>query len=302
MTKKIKKGIFLAILAAALYAISAPLSKILLQYIPPMLMAGLLYLGAGAGMGAIWLFRKCIKINKAEAKLTKKEMPFVIAMVVLDIAAPVSLMTGLNMTTAANASLLNNFEIVATAVIALVMFKEVISPRLWAGVALITASSFILSFEDITSFSFSYGSLFVLLACVCWGIENNCTRKISLKDPMQIVLIKGIFSGLGSVITGLIIGERLTVLFSVVAALGLGFVSYGLSIFFYVYAQRELGAARTSAFYAVAPFIGVAISLIIFRSDIGYAFIAALVIMIFGAYFASSDKPLFKKNIRNGSQ
>ena len=129
----------------------------------------------------------------------------------------------------------------------------------------VTLSCALLSFEDIASLQFSYGSLFILLACVCWGFENNCTRKISFKDPQQIVLLKGIFSGLGSLVIGLIIGERVTVLWSVFAVLGVGFVAYGLSIFFYVYAQRYLGAARTSAYYAVAPFLGTALSLIIFR-------------------------------------
>lgn len=296
MSKNIKKGIGFAVLAAALYAIGAPLSKLLLGVMPPTLMAGFLYLGAGAGMVIVWLFRKCRKDKKTEAKLTKKDFSLIIAMIILDIAAPIFLMYGLSLTTAANTSLLNNFEIVATSVIALVMFKEAISSKLWIGIVLITISSLILAFEDITtSFSFSYGSLFVILACICWGFENNCTRKISSKDPLQIVLIKGIFSGIGSVIIGLIIGERMTALWSVFAALGLGFVAYGLSIFFYVYAQRELGAARTSAYYAVAPFIGVVLSLIIFKNSINYIFIIASIIMVIGAYLSSNDKPFFKK-------
>lgn len=119
----------------------------------------------------------------------------------------------------------------------------------------VTLSCGILSFEDISSLRFSYGSLFVLLATICWGFENNCTRKISSKDPLQIVLLKGIFSGIGSLIIGLFIGERIEALWSIVAVLCVGFVAYGLSIYFYVYAQRLLGAARTSAYYAVAPFI-----------------------------------------------
>lgn len=284
------KGVFLAILAAALYAINLPLSKILLDYMPSTLMAGFLYIGAGIGMGIIAIVRKIGKQEKREAKLTKAELPFTVAMIVLDIVAPIFLMLGLKSTTAANASLLNNFEIVATAIIALVVFKEKISPKLWLGILFVTVSCALLSVEDISELKFSYGSLFILLACVCWGFENNCTRKISSKDPMQIVLLKGTFSGLGSIIIGLILGERVTVLWSVFAVLGIGFVAYGLSIFCYVYAQRELGAARTSAYYAVSPFIGTLLSLIIFREIPHYTYYIALALMLIGVYIINPEK------------
>jgi len=291
----IKKGIAFAILAAALYSINAPFSKILLEFIPPTLMAGFLYVGAGIGIAFIALIRKIKKYETKELKLTKSELPYTIAMIILDIAAPICLLFGLNATTAANASLLNNFEIVATAIIALMVFKEKISPRLWFGIFFITLSCGILSFEDVSSLHFSYGSLFVLLSAICWGFENNCTRKISSKDPLQIVLLKGIFSGIGSLIIGLYMGERTASLWSIFAVLCIGFIAYGLSIYFYVYAQRLLGAARTSAYYAVAPFIATILSLIILREipDITYYF--ALVLMIIGAWLSSQDKPLIRK-------
>ncbi|MFC2476436.1 MAG: DMT family transporter, partial [Catonella sp.] len=279
----------------ALYSINAPFSKILLEFIPPTLMAGFLYVGAGIGITFIALIRKMKKHETKELKLTKSELPYTIAMIILDIAAPICLLFGLNATTAANASLLNNFEIVATAIIALMVFKEKISPRLWFGIFFITLSCGILSFEDVSSLHFSYGSLFVLLSAICWGFENNCTRKISSKDPLQIVLLKGIFSGIGSLIIGLYMGERTASLWSIFAVLCIGFIAYGLSIYFYVYAQRLLGAARTSAYYAVAPFIATILSLIILREipDITYYF--ALVLMIIGAWLSSQDKPLIRK-------
>ena len=288
-------GIFLAILAAALYALNSPLSKILLDYMPSTLMAGFLYVGAGVGMGIIALIRKTAKINQSEENLTRSDLPYTVAMVILDIAAPIFLLLGLSFTTAANASLLNNFEIVATSIIALMIFKEKISPRLWAGIVFVTLSCTLLSFEDISSLQFSSGSLFILLACLCWGIENNCTRKLSDKDPLQIVVVKGLCSGAGSIIIGLALGERITVWWSILAVLGVGFVAYGLSIFFYVYAQRSLGAARTSAYYAVAPFIGAFLSLIIFRDMPKYTYFIALALMIVGAWLCSSDEPIFKK-------
>lgn len=221
MDTKTRKGILFALLAAALYAVNSPFSKILLAYMPSTLMAGFLYIGAGVGMIAIALIRRIRKTAKTETRLTKSELPYTIAMILLDIAAPICLLIGLKSTTQ-QASLLNNFEIVATAIIALMVFKEKISSRLWLGIVFVTLSCTVLSFEDITSLQFSYGSLFILLAGLCWGFENNCTRKISSKDPMQIVLLKGIFSGLGSVIIGLVIGKRITALWSVFAVLGVG--------------------------------------------------------------------------------
>ena len=287
MVTKNTRGIFLAILAASLYAVNAPFSKILLNSMPSTLMAGFLYIGAGLGTAVIAILRKMSGHSGLEEKLTRTELPFTIAMIILDIAAPICLLLGLSMTTAANASLLNNFEIAATAFIALLVFKERISPRLWLGIIFVTVSCLILSFEDISSLHFTKGSLFVLLAACCWGLENNCTRKISSKDPLQIVLLKGIFSGGGSLAIGFMIGERIQELWSIPCTLLLGFIAYGLSIYTYVYAQRLLGASRTSAYYAIAPFIGVFLSLIIFQEIPGINFFIALVFMLLGAWLSS---------------
>lgn len=289
MTPKQKNATFFAILAAALYALNAPMSKLLLGHIPPTMMAGFLYLGAGLGLLVVGMIQKRSGRIHRELPLTKVERPYTIGMVVLDIAAPIFLMLGLTMTSAANASLLNNFEIVATSLIALFIFKEIISKRLWLAISLVTLSSLILSVEDISSFQFSFGSIFVLLACICWGFENNCTRKLSSKNPLQIVVIKGIGSGLGSLIIALLIKENFPEVFYILMALLLGFIAYGLSIFFYIHAQRELGAAKTSAYYAVAPFIGVVLSLVLFWEAPTVSFIVALLIMIAGTYLAATD-------------
>ena len=291
------KGIALAVLAAALYAINAPFSKLLLQHVPATLMAGLLYIGAGIGMAVIAALR-WLKGEKSDYKgFSNAELPYIIGMIALDIAAPICLMLGLKYTTAANASLLNNFEIVATAVIALAVFKESISPRLWLGIAFVTASCALLSFEDMSGLRFSGGSLLVLLAAVCWGLENNCTRMLSFGDPLKVVLLKGIFSGTGSLIIGFCAGERLAAPQYIPAVLILGFVAYGLSIFFYVRAQRLLGAARTSAYYAVAPFIAAALSLVILKERPAPTYFAALLLMAAGAGLASGDKPLLQKRL-----
>jgi len=281
-----KRAVFYAVLAAALYAINAPVSKLLLSEIPSTMMAGLLYLGAGTGMYLMEKFGK----RKEEQPLSKKELPYTAAMVILDIAAPVFLMIGLTQCSAANASLLNNFEIVATSVIALIVFKEKISPRLWVAIAFVTISSILLSFEDMSSLQFSWGSLFVLLACVCWGFENNCTRMLSSKNPAQIVIIKGFGSGLGAIVLSLAAGERFFQIGYILLALLLGFVAYGLSIYFYIYAQRDLGAAKTSTYYAVSPFIGAGASLVIFREMPSVIFVIALIVMAIGTYLVTTDQ------------
>lgn len=283
------KAISFAVMAAMLYAISSPLSKLLLKEVPPALMASFLYLGAGLGMSIIGFIKNKKYKKKTDAMLTKKELPFIIGMVVLDIAASIFLMIGLNKTTSANVSLLNNFEIAATSLIALLVFKESISKRLWAAITLITLSSVILSVKDISSFSFSFGSILVLLACICYGLENNYTRKLSVKDPLEVVVIKGFGSGIGSLLIAFTLGEKTNNIPYIITALLLGFLAYGIGICLYIYAQRDLGAARTSAYYAVSPFIGVGLSLIIFKEIPTLSFVTALVIMIIGAFFASSE-------------
>lgn len=283
-----------AIFAAALFGMSAPFSKLLLTKLSPLFLSALLYLGAGLGMLAIDNFKRLIKIERVEARLTKNELPYVILMVLLDVLAPISLMFGLEMTSAANAALLNNFEIVATAIIALIIFREAIANRLWLSIMLITLSSIILSVADWSSFTFSLGSIFILLACISWGFENNCTRKLSIKDPLQVVIIKGFGAGIVALAIAIFYKSIQLDIIYIVLSLVLGFFAYGMSIFFYVRAQRNLGAARTSAYYAIAPFIGVLISYIIFKESITIKFVIAFIIMLAGTYLAVAEKHVHK--------
>lgn len=278
-----------AVVAAALYALNVPFSKILLGYAEPTMMAAFLYLGAGLGMFVLSLVSRAAGKASSTELLTKKELPYTIAMVVLDIIAPILLMFGIRSSNAANVSLINNFEIVATSVIALFVFKEVISPRLWTAIALVTAASVILSFEGSGAFVFNTGSVFVFGACVCWGIENNCTRMISNKSSVEIVVIKGTFSGLGSLIVALLMGQSIPSVLLGVSVLLLGFVAYGLSIYFYVMAQKDLGAAKTSAYYSVAPFLGVAFGMLILGERPAIQFYAALIVMVISTWFLIKD-------------
>ena len=274
------KAIILAFLAALFYAVNVPCSKVLLSDVAPTFMAAFLYLGAGLGVGIMYLFR--FKNEKRSDKLDRTDIPYTIGMVVLDIIAPILLMMGISTGSAANASLLGNFEIVATTLIAFVIFKEKVSWKLWIAIVLVTVSSIIISFGGMDSLKFSIGSLLVIGATICWGLENNCTRNISGKSTYQIVTIKGLCSGIGSFIIALTLKESLPGVKTIIVILILGFVAYGLSIFTYVRAQNALGAAKTSAYYAASPFIGVLLSVIFLREQLTAVFLIAMLVMIVG--------------------
>lgn len=281
------KAIMFAFLAAVFYAINVPISKVLLQHVGPTTMAALLYLGAGIGIGIMSLFNKKDR-EKAES-LTKAELPYIVGMIVLDIAAPIFLMLGISYGSSANASLLGNFEIVATTVIALILFKEAVTKRLWLAIGLITLSSILLSFEGTDSFHFSYGSLLVIMATVCWGLENNCTRELSSKSTYQIVMLKGLCSGLGALVIALVKKESFPGIGYIAIALALGFVAYGLSIFVYVRAQNVLGAAKTSAYYAVNPLIGSLLAFVFLSESLSWMYVIALIVMVIGSALVVVD-------------
>lgn len=287
MEKNKLKAIMFAFLAAVFYAINVPISKVLLQHVGPTTMAALLYLGAGIGIGMMSLFNKKDR-EKAES-LTKAELPYIVGMIVLDIAAPIFLMLGISYGSSANASLLGNFEIVATTVIALILFKEAVTKRLWLAIGLITLSSILLSFEGTDSFHFSYGSLLVIMATVCWGLENNCTRELSSKSTYQIVMLKGLCSGLGALVIALIKRESFPGIGYIAIALALGFVAYGLSIFMYVRAQNVLGAAKTSAYYAVNPLIGALLAFVFLSESLSWMYVIALIVMVIGSALVVVD-------------
>ena len=258
MKAKSSSTIF-AILAAALYALSAPVGKVLLGHAGAAMMAAFLYLGAGLGL-ALW---GRIVPDRETSPITRQDLPYILGMILLDIAAPILLMLGLQRTGSANASLLNNFEIVATSLIAWLLFREKLSRRLSLAIVLVTFASIVLGYEGSESLRFGAGSALVLAAACCWGLENNCTRMLSRCSSVQITTIKGIFSGLGSLIVAFCAGESLPGLRWIPAILLLGFVAYGLSINFYIKAQKELGAAKTSAWYSIAPFLGVVFGIVL---------------------------------------
>ncbi len=280
----IKNKINIATLSAVFFAVCIPFAKILTSYIGYAMLGGFLYFGAGIGLSIIGLFSK-----KSANKLTTQELPVMVAIVLLDISAITLLMFGISKTTGANASLLGNFELVCTSLFAYIIFKEAVSKRLMPAIMLITAACCILTFEGIESLVFNRGSLFVLLSALCWGLENNFTRKVSSKNTAQITTIKGLCSGMGSLILAIILKENFPAVKYIVFALLLGFISYGISVCLYIYAQRFLGAVKTGAYYSLSPFIGVIFCLIFLRELPNIQFYIALIFMIIGTILVIKD-------------
>lgn len=281
-----------AILAALLFGISAPLAKVLLGNIEPIPLAAFLYLGSGIGLFLYQSIRHfASKQNIAEASLSKKDFPWLLGAIIFGgIIAPIILMISLQKTPASTASLLLNFESVATTFIAFIIFKENIGKRVGLAVGLITLSSILLSWDFSNQWGLSIGALGVIFACICWGIDNNFTRNISAKNPFSIVKIKGIGAGLFSLFLSFLLKNPMPDLKIILGAMLLGFFSYGLSIVLFVLAMRDLGSARTSAFFGTAPFIGAILSFLIYNSLPNVMFIIALPIMILGTILLFKDE------------
>jgi len=285
-------AILMALAAAVLFGISAPLSKLLLGDILPLPLAALLYFGGGAGALLFKLGRTAIsKKPKAEADITKKDIPWLAGMILAGgVAAPVILLFSLKATPAATASLLLNFEAVSTAIIATVFFKEALGKRVWAAIALITASAVLLTWNPSEEWGFSLGALGVVGACVLWGVDNNLTRNVSAKDPLTITSVKGLGAGTVSLILSLAAGSPFPSAAMVLSALLLGVFSYGISIVLLIAAMRYLGAARSSAFFGTAPFIGAVVSVIIFGEFPALQFYISIPLMVAGAVLISGEK------------
>ena len=279
----------MAMFGAVLFGASAPVSKMFLGVIDPVLMAALLYLGSGIGLLIFMLARPFLGMKPGE-KLVKADIPWLAGAVLAGgVAAPIVLMFGLQATPASTASLLLNFECVATTVLAVFLFREHVGKRTWLAVGCITLSSMILSFQG-GSLGLSAGALGIISACILWGLDNNFTRNISTRDPLMIAVTKGLVAGSFSLILALILGNHIPPLSIVLGAMLLGSVSYGLSVVLFILSMRILGAARTSAWFGIAPFAGAAISFLVFRNNPGVAFLISLPLMILGAFLLFGEE------------
>lgn len=280
-----------ALAAAFLFGASAPLAKLLLAGIEPTLLAGFLYLGSGIGLLLFRIARKSSGAAKAEAGLSRADIPWLAAAILSGgVAAPVILLFSLRNTPAATASLLLNFECAATTLIAAILFRESIGRRAWGAILCITFAGILLSTDLGGVWGFSFSALGILAACLFWGLDNNFTRNISAKDPLTIVTVKGFVAGLVSLGAGFLLGNPLPRFDVLLGAMLLGFMSYGLSIVLFILAMRGLGAGRTSALFGTAPVAGVILSLVLFRETPDALFLIALPVMIVGAIFLVTEQ------------
>ncbi|TAL81388.1 MAG: DMT family transporter [Beijerinckiaceae bacterium] len=278
-------GAPLALVSALLFGASTPFAKLLLgDGLSPWLLAGLLYLGSGVGLTLVHLVRQGFGRQTRETSLHRSDMPW-LALVVLSggVAGPLLLMIGLAMTPASSASLLLNLEGLATMAIAWIVFKENVDRRLLAGAAAILAGAVLLSWQGGPA-GFGLGSLAIAGACLCWGIDNNLTRKLSASDPLQIALIKGLVAGSVNLTLAFALGAHLPRLAGLAGAATVGFLGYGVSLVLFVLGLRFLGAARTGAYFSIAPFIGALLSVGMFDEPLTLRLVAAGLLMAIGVY------------------
>ncbi len=280
-----------ALVAAILFGASAPAAKLLLGEIEPVSLAALLYLGSGLGILLFKLVGQRQSAPDAEAGIQRADLRWLLGAVSAGgVAAPILLLVSLRSTAAATASLLLNFEGVATTIIAALVFKEAIGRRATWAIILVTAASIVLSWNSSGQWGLSLGALGIVGACILWGIDNNLTRNISAKDPLAIVLVKGLGAGSFSLVLALILGNSFPGIKVILEALVLGSLSYGLSIVLFIRAMRGLGAARTSALFGTAPLVGLALSLVVFREAPTLFFWLAIPLMAIGAFLLLGDQ------------
>ena len=280
-------------ISAACFGISPPLAKLLVADIPPVALAGLLYTGAFLGLslyslvGKAWLTAP----HEQKASLRGKDIPWLAAATLFGgIIAPISLMFGLSRTSGFSTSLLLNLEGVATAVIAVLFFKENAGKRLWWALVCMTTAGVFLAWDPNQGEFNLFGPLLILLSMLCWGIDNNVTRHISARDPIQIALIKGLFSGATSLLLAYLLGMRIPWNVNIILAILLGAVSYGVSLVFFIKALEGLGSFRTGLFFSLAPFIGAVTSLILLREWIGWVMFPAAGLMIAGLWLMIAER------------
>ena len=272
-----------ALTAAALFGASTPLAKILGSHVPPILLAGLLYMGSGLGLTLVRFIRDR---SWRSAGLKSSEWPWLIgAMVVGGVIGPVALMFGLTQTTGAAASLLLNLESVLTALLAWIAFKENADRRIVAGMMAIVAGGIVLSWpREVGQAGQWIGPLAVAFACLCWAIDNNLTRKVSASDALFIAAAKGLLAGVVNCSLALMMGNRIPRLPLLGPTLIVGFLGYGVSLVLFVLALRGLGSARTGAYFSTAPFLGAVIALVFLGEPVSWPFCIAAGLMGIGVW------------------
>lgn len=282
-----------ALLAAALFGASTPFAKTLVEQVAPVTLAGILYLGSGLGLLVCFLLRTVLTRNNRDkpATLTGADLSWLAGAIAFGgIAGPVLLMVGLTLTPASSASLLLNIEGVLTAMLAWFVYKENFDRRIFFGMLLIVAAGVLLSWEQVPKLGVPWGVIAIFGACLCWGIDNNLTRKVSASDALQIAALKGLVAGSVNLAIGLALGYSLPKVSISLSAGLVGFCGYGLSLVMFVLALRHLGTARTGAYFSAAPFVGSVISLFMLGEIPGLLFLLAAALMAAGIWLHLTEK------------
>jgi len=275
-----------------LFGISPPVAKLLVKNIPPVALAGFLYLGAFIGLSLYSIIRKIVSSDSVSGiNLKRGDLAWLFGAILSGgIAAPICLMFGLSQISGFTTSLLLNLEGIFTAIIAIIFFKESAGKRLWLALICMTAAGVFLTWDSSQGKFNLLGPGLVILSMICWGIDNNLTRNISTRNPLQITRIKGFVSGLVSISLAYALGMDIIWNATVVYALLLGSFSYGISLVFFIKALEGLGSFRTGMFFSLAPFIGAVTSLIVLQEWIGWVMFPAIMLTVGGVWLISTEE------------
>jgi drug/metabolite transporter (DMT)-like permease len=287
-----KQPLIYIFISATLFGISPPFAKLLVKNIPPVALAGLLYLGAFVGLSLYSIIQGVIFPEKIRsANLNKQDFPWLLGAILAGgIIAPICLMYGLSQISGFTTSLLLNLEGIFTAIIAVIFFKENAGKRLWLALICTTVAGVFLTWDSSQDKFNVLGPLLITLSMICWGIDNNLTRNISSKNPLQITRIKGLVSGLVSIALVYTLGMGITWDLNIVYALLLGSFSYGISLVFFIKALEGLGSFRAGMFFSLAPFIGAAMSLVLLQEWIGWVMFPGVILTVAGVWLISTEK------------
>ena len=289
------RSAFPALLAALLFGASTPLAKLLAGNMPPLLLAGLLYLGSGFGLGALLVLRRIRERHGGQLvtrlHISRAERPWLLGAIVAGgMLGPALFMLGLVQTSAASASLLLNLEGMLTAVVAWLAFRENADRRVVLGMVAIALGGVLLSWQPGGTSFFSPGALLIAGACLCWALDNNLTRRVSCNDALLVACLKGLLAGVANTAIALYAGAALPGAAPLAYAGVVGFLGYGLSLTLFVVALRTLGTARTGAYFSVAPLFGVMLSLVLWPETPGLLFWAAAALMGLGVWLHLSER------------
>jgi drug/metabolite transporter (DMT)-like permease len=283
-----RTAIFYALASAALFGASTPLAKLLVGEVQPLALAGLLYLGSGIGLLAWFLLRRR---DTYATNLLRADLPWLAGAILAGgVVGPALLMYGLTRTDGATASLLLNLEAVLTASIAWIVFRENVDRRVFLGMVAIVAGGVVLSWGEMPRSGGLAGPLLIAGACLAWAIDNNLTRRVSSGDAVTIAGLKGLVAGAVNLSLALFQGAALPGIGILASAAAVGFFGYGISLVLFVVALRNLGTARTGAYFSVAPFFGAALALLVLRESPSAAFWIAAALMALGVWLHLTER------------